>query len=775
MNRDAVLNICTAPRTNSRHWEQATITWGSILDWALEPADRKESGDYLLGELEETEVRHKGSEKLCKNLHRLKRAVVSRSALTLDVDHPEDDLIENLLMLTDFAGLVHSTFNSAPDDKRYRIVIPTDRDMAPDEYVIAARAMMARLGYKQFDPTTDQPERYMYKPAARYPEWYEHWVLEGNPVSVDELLAEEFDEDLREVPFPDANKTKRDPFEIDGVVGAFNRAYTDLQLLIDEYQLPYEPDGEDRWHLIGARAIAGMGIIRDGLFYSHHASDPAAGKACTAFDLVRLHKYGDLDERSTRDTPLPKLPSYLAMQEAASIDARVTAELVGVDFTVGMDGTEEEKSGDWKLGFKLTPRTGRPEDVIHNWDLMRENDPVFLGLYYNELTMSVETEKDLPWRTLDEAGITFSGADRAALAHYLEREYRIRPARSFMDEMILIAAHSRYVNPIKDYLNSLSWDGQERVENCLPGVIPTEYTRFVARKCLVAAVARVMQPGCKWDHTLVIQGTEGLGKSFWIERLAKGWSASLGRVGDKDTLITMQRSWILVADEGHSLRKADADAIKEFLTRTVDVMRMPYDREARAYPRRSVIWSTINDEIFLRRQEGNRRFLVVRSTEKINFDLLTDSYIDQLWAEAVHLWRAGEDLYLDDIQSKNAAFERESFVEEDALVGIVQEYLNTLVPANWNIISPEARVHWLQSRDDDFSTPGTDLINEVCSLQIWVEALGRRAGEHRRVDLLEISKALAQVKGWTSKPGRTRIHGYGPQQVFVRDELEDLI
>jgi hypothetical protein len=266
----------------------------------------------------------------------------------------------------------------------------------------------------------------------------------------------------------------------------------------------------------------------------------------------------------------------------------------------------------------------------------------------------------------------------------------------------------------------------------------------------------------------VLFGSEGIGKSFWVDRMSRGYSATLGRIGDKDTLITMQRSWIMVSDEGYSLKKADVDVQKEFLTRTEDVFRMPYDREALAHPRHSVIWGTTNDEVFLRRQEGNRRFLIVHCESKVDFDAMTDTYIDQVWAEAVHAYRAGERLYLEEPETVVAAAEREVFIEEDAMAGVLQEYLDTLVPDEWEDMSPESRLVWLQGRREGMTTPGTNPITRVCSIQLWVEALGKRMGDHRRQDLLEINTALKRVSGWAALPGRHRLPHYGPQLVFTR-------
>jgi predicted P-loop ATPase len=326
---------------------------------------------------------------------------------------------------------------------------------------------------------------------------------------------------------------------------------------------------------------------------------------------------------------------------------------------------------------------------------------------------------------------------------------------------------------VREWLKTLEWDGVPRVETCLPGVRDTPYTRLVARKSVVAAVARMMEPGCKWDHTLILYGKEGLGKTWWIERMSKGWTAPLGRVDSKDTLISLQRCWIATSDEGATMRKADAEALKEFLTRREDVFRMPYEREAQAHPRHCVIWGTTNDEVFLRNQEGNRRFLIVRCEQALDFASMTDHYVDQVWAEAMHLYTQGEVLlFLDGEESTMAAAERESFVEEgDGVEGILHNFLTTPLPMDWNARSPEGRQQWLRDRADGFVADGDILLEQVCTVQLWVEALGQQYGSHNRLDLLNIGKALRAL-GWVPLPGRQRVEGYGPQVVFQRPSAE---
>lgn len=780
-------DIITAPKRTSRHWQPGTITWDQILAWCKTPARMKESGGYVLGRLRETTVVHKDAygqpEPPCHGYHRKKTAVIDRCALTLDVDFPKPGFAEKVELVLPHKALLHTTYSSTAEEPRYRLIIPLDRKVAPDEYHIASAAIMQRLGENNFDPGSTQHERFMFKPAAKALADFSFVEIDGPVAEADSLLVD-FQPDLSALPMPKPSRAKRDPFSIEGTIGAFNRSYQDFGYLIEQYELPYQEAGVDRWQLVGAAGAAGMGPIAgaEGLVYSHHSADPAFDVTCSAFDLARLHLYGDLDEDLPSNTPVNKLPSQQAMLERATEDVNVVKELVGGDFSAEMavlaEDIEEEQGltpRDWRLDFRLEPRTGQPKDDIVNWDLIAAHDRAFKVLYYNELSMAIEISEDLPWRKLTKGRETFTAGDRSSLALYIERTYKIRPARGYLDDLINDRALNRRRNPVKEYLEALRWDGKPRVETCLPGVTPTDFTRLVARKVMTAAVARMLDPGCKWDHMLVIYGPEGMGKSHWIDKMTLGFSSSLGRLNDKDTLITMQRSWIMTSDEGHTLKKADFDAQKEFITRTHDTFRMPYERESQVHPRHCVIWGTTNDDVFLRRQEGNRRFLIVRSDQKVDFDQLTDHYIGQVWAEAVHYYNAGEQLWLDTDDNEMAKAEREQFTEEDALTGIVEQYLGTLVPETWDEMSPESRQLWLQNASDDLVAVGTEPITRICSLQIWVEAMGRRRGDHRRVDLLEISTVLKAMPGWRLEPGTHRIPGYGPQKVFVKLDGADLL
>lgn len=756
---ETTYQVAVAPKKDSRTWSSIEITFEEFISWAEEPADHKECGNYIFGTL--------------RGGRRTKSTVVTRSAVQLDADQATEETWDAIVALG-ARGLVHTTYSSAPDELRLRAIFPLDRLVTPDEYVHIVAVLLDQLGKDAFDPGSLQPERYMFRPAVapKHQAWYRFEELEGPLLSADNLLAD-FREDLSTAPTPRPSKNKRDPREIEGTVGAFNRAYS-LAEAIAKFAIPYEPAGDGRYQLAGARGFAGVHEVTPDLIYSHHAGDPAYGQTLSAFDLVRVHLYGILDEDVPDGTPINKLPSTDAALQALATDPKVIEEIVGDDFSDDPDDPTAP-SRSWVLDLVRSPRTGEVRDVVANWDLITANDPAFRSLVWDELELTVKATTNLPWRDL-ERGEQFTGSDRASLSLHVERAYGIRPPRALLDDLVSVVAHKHPVNPVRDYLEGLEWDGVPRVEEALPGVTHNQYTRLVARKILVAAAARMFEPGIKWDYSLIIYGTEGLGKTFWVNRMAKGWNAALGDIHSKDTLLTMQRSWIVTSDEGFSMKKSDADSLKEFLTRTHDVFRLPYEREVMNYPRHCVIWGTTNDPTFLRRQEGNRRYLIIHAEHEVDFEALTDDYVDQVWAEAVHLYRAGEPLFLDKEGSAIAAQAREAYIEEDTLTGVIQEWLEQPVPSDWDEMSPEARILWRAEAADSLGPVGTDRIMQTCSAQIWVECLGRPIGDRRRNDLLDIASSLRALPGWRPAPGRSRVPNYGPQLVFERvPELDELL
>lgn len=766
ITENTILHIATAPKRNSATWDRTKITWGEIIAWMDTPAHVKEAGNYLLGQL--TEKR------------RRKSTIHSRCAITLDADSPSSDFVDRVLTTLDGVALIiHTTYSSMAIDPRYRVIIPLGADISPQEYYMVAEYLMDAIGVSSFDPGSSQAERYMFKPA--HPESEPFWfqVQQGAALDYKTILAE-WDGSLDELPSPNVAKGKRDPLAVPGVVGLFNQVYQDFDQLVEEFELPYEKVAADRYRLVGASGAAGMGPVQgyENLFYSHHSHDPAYGQACSAFDVVRLHKFGHLDKAALDSTPINRLPSTKAMMDSAiqipAVRSKTAAGNPEDDFGVvaSSDGDKDasgQPSDNWRDKLRLNSKTGAAEDTIGNWDLIVRHDPVFKNIYYNAMALQHELADDTPWREVFDHTRGFGDRDQSELMGHVERRYGFRPADTRINQALDIVSHIREKNPVLDYLSALKWDGEERLEYALPGVLDSAYTRLVARKTFVAAVARMFEPGCKWDHMTIFYGKEGLGKSRWIEKISRGWYTPLKNLDSTDTIEAMQKSWITVSDEGHSMKKADFDQLKEFITQTNDTFRLKYAKRTLTTPRHNVIWGTTNDHQFLRRQEGNRRFLVVKAELEYDFDAMTDEYIDQVWAEAVHYYRAGEDLFLDDRLAELAANAREEFTQEDAITGLIQNYLDTPVPTAWDSMSLDQRAEWRMDRASGFNTDHVEgRIDRVCSLQVWVEVLEKRIGDHRRIDLLEISNALRDLPGWVQLPGREYLPGYGKQVVFQR-------
>ena len=756
------IDLTIVPSRTSKQWYPAALTWDKIIESAQEPATEKDCGAYMAGKA--TSTSRKGSR------------VEYRSMVTLDADNAEPDLparVEGLGL----TALVHSTYSHTTDNPRYRVIIPLmGPGLTEEEYPRAARGLMEALGKEQFDPTCDQAKRIMFWPSASSPDQYEVYSYDAETATAQGLLH-------RFGGFSATPEHKRgpkcDPYQLPGVVGAFNRLY-DMARAVEEFNLPYEQVGENRWHYIHADSVAGVCVYPDGYVYSNHASDPAGGRALCMFDLVAMHKFGDADKKA--DTPLNVAPKdrpsiQKAMQEFVEL-ADVKKEMMGLNIeSSGKDGQE-----DWVSKLRIHPKTGKTLDDAYNWRLLMKHDPVLSGLAYNQMSLATITRRDFPWRKVTAGkDDQLTEGDREEISDHLECTYNMRyPSERRLNGSINKVAQKNVFHPVEEYLEGLQWDGVSRIETWLPGA-QNKYTQSVARLVAVQAVARVLDPGVKVDNCLILSGGEGLGKTRFIETMSRGWHTQLGPIEGsalRDTIMHMTKSWITISDEGVAMKKADADALKQFITLTHDNVRLPYARETVELPRRQVIWGTTNNVVFLRAQEGNRRFLVVQVTEKLDFNKYTDEYVGQVWAEAVHIWkesrakygvRNNPDLYLSDEDEAVAKVVREAATEEDPMVGRIQNYLEMPIPDNWERMPVEERINHLRLYEAGLVKSGTHRIERVCTLEIWSVVLGNLRGKPSRVDSLEIAEALRKVPGWESSGAkRARFRVFGQQRYFSR-------
>jgi predicted P-loop ATPase len=646
------------------------------------------------------------------------------------------------------------------------------------------------LGIDKFDDTSYQPQRLMYWPSTSQDGEYFFRYIDAPLLDPDEVLATYHDwhdvsawpTSSREAEQPKKAASKqKDPLEKGGLVGAFCRAYYPITEAIEAFVPAYQPCNEpNRYTYTEGSTAAGVVIYEDGKFsYSFHGTDPATMQTVNAWDLVRLHMFHDLDADCAPDTPTGSRPSYKAMTELATTDKRTAAQIVAdrsaealADFdTVPEESAPEDEN--WREKLKITAQGGIAQ-TIENAVIILRHDPKLAGcLALNEMEHNIVARKDLPWRKVRGTS-QWVDADDAALRFYLERVYGISSKDRIFDAVNVVAAENKY-HPVRDYLDGCTWDGVPRVETLLVdylGAEDTPYTRAVTRKALVAAVARIYRPGCKFDYMLTIRGQQGLGKSALIAKLGGKWfSDSFTTMQGKDAYEQVQGVWIMEVGELAGMRKAEAETIKLYISKQVDRFRPAYGRRLQGFPRQCIFIGTTNETQFLRDTTGNRRFWVVDTPNKAAKDMweeLTPEAISLIWAEAVELYRAGEDLYLPRTLEAVARKVQEAYEEENPRAGIIADYLDRLLPAGWEGMDLYARRSFLEGEAEGVTQRQT-----VCVLEIWAEALNGNPDKLDRYAIKEIRDIMSGLPEWRREKNKTlTIKPYGRQRYYERSEKE---
>ena len=297
---------------------------------------------------------------------------------------------------------------------------------------------------------------------------------------------------------------------------------------------------------------------------------------------------------------------------------------------------------------------------------------------------------------------------------------------------------------------------------------------------LFLAVARIYEPGIKFDSVPLLNGPQGIGKSTFYAKLAGRWfsdSLTLTDMKDRAGCEKLQGFWILELGELAGMKKADVETVKSFISRTDDKYRMAYGITVESHPRQCIIVGSTNAENgFLRDVTGNRRFWPIRTPgtgPKKPWDL-THAEIDQIWAEALSVYLAGEKLYLQGEDSIIAANEQKNAMESDDREGLVRRYLDTLLPENWGEMNLYDRRNFLNGNDFGAGyQPGTVRREKVCNLEIWCECFQREASQMKKQDSYEISAIMQKVEGW-DKGDRYYFDIYGRQRFYESDKRYEL-
>ena len=782
--------ISTAGSRTAVVWTRMELMWSEFVDKLKVPHKSSESYEqYLkLKKSQQDNLKDVGGfvGGTFRNNRRKKAYVEGRDLITLDLDNIAAGTTEEVLKRIgslQCAALVYSTRKHSSFKPRLRVVMPTNRRITADEYEPLARKLAEKIGITMCDPTTFDNSRLMYWASVCSDGEYVYQVYDNAFVDVDGVLGLYKNwKDQTEwavVPGTETVVAQRaakqaDPTTKDNIVGRFCRAY-DIAAAMDKF-LPgvYEHCGGDRYTYKAGSTSAGAIVYGDGKFlYSNHATDPCSSLLVNAFDLVRIHKFGSTDDTAKENTPVNRLPSYLAMEALAKNDSAVKAladeeQKAKIVDTFKDVPTVADKDFNWLKQLELVEKTGEIKNRLNNFIIILENDPNLKGkIALDEFTKDTVTVGELPW---DKRGRSWNKEDDAYLTAYLELHYDIVNA-SFLDKAIIIAADKNRINSVGDYLKGLEWDGVKRIDTLLHDYLGAEkniYTAEVMRTFLTAAVARAIEGGIKYDCMPILVGEQGIGKSTFLSNLGGEWfSDSLTSFEGKEAAEMLRGTWINEIGELAAMSKSETSAIKQFLSKREDLYRPAYARRTEIYPRRCVFAGTSNESEFLRDTTGNRRFLavdvgLVEPAKSVWEDMPNE--VEQIWAEAVEAYRNGAKLILSREADKVAKEQQEAHRESSPYEGIAQVYLEKPIPSNWYSLSlSEMRQYMNGNLKAEHIMPRT----KVCISEIWEVCLDGNLKYLKKQDRNQIAAAILRCEGW--KIGSNHRFGrYGTQRRFEK-------
>jgi hypothetical protein len=702
--------------------------------------------------------------------------VICRSVGALDADSIQGDFVSLVRRaLEGITYFIYSTHSHTEEAPRCRLIILFAREVSEDEYPALTRMIAKQIGMEHFDDSTYQANRMMYWSSCPSNGVFIFDEGIGAPLDPDKYLAMYHDwRDVTQWPTSSRESEvmlrsaaqQKDPLAKEDLVGTFCRAYDPIETAIDEHLADvYAPSAcEGRYDYTSAESSAGVVIYDEKFAYSFHASDPACGKLLNAFDLIRVHRFGDLEEKA----------SYKAMCEFALTLDKVKLQLAEERQAAAM---AEFGAKDWKTLLKYMPRSRLLENSVWNLMLILNNDPDLAGFGYNELANRVQITGTVPWdRPTDNK--YWRDADTAQMKALIDVRYLPFSSRNH-DVCFTKAADDRRFHPIRDYLDALPpWDGIARIETLFVRCLQaddTPYVRAVSRKTLAAAVARIYRPGTKFDSVLVFDGAQGIGKSTLFKDLVGeefySETLSLTDMDDKSGAEKLQGFWVVEIGELAGMKKADIEKVKAFLSTSDDKYRPSYGKVVESHPRQCIIIATVNGERgYLRDITGNRRFWIVkaRQEEQQKKWHFAPGERDQIWAEAKALYESGEKLYLEGDMIPAAEEAQREAMEVDERQGMVEEYLETLLPEGWDDMDVYSRRNFITERDSPISAKGTIRRDAVSNAEIWCECFGRQLAELKPADSYAIAALMTQVNGWERSKERKRLPFYGKQRIYRR-------
>ncbi len=395
---------------------------------------------------------------------------------------------------------------------------------------------------------------------------------------------------------------------------------------------------------------------------------------------------------------------------------------------------------------------GAIRNSIRNCLTVFQNDPNLQGaIRYNILTERIDIVKPLWW---EKPTATLNDTDFNYLMLYLEDKYGLTSEKKIEKAISIVADGNKY-HPIRDYLNSLKWDGTERIRHVLPhflGAEESELTYECLKLFMLGAISRVFKPGCKFEMMLCLVGGQGAGKSTFFRLLAvrdEWFSDDLRKLDDDNVYRKLQGHWIIEMSEMMATANAKSiEEIKSFLSRQKEVYKIPYETHPADRPRQCVFGGTSNALDFLPLdRSGNRRFILVMVYPKqaevhiLEDEAASRAYIGQMWAEAMEIYKRGRfKLAFSPAMQRYLKEHQRDFMPEDTKAGMIQAYLDKYTGSM------------------------------VCSKQLYKEALNHTFDEPKQWEIREINEIMNQcISGWKYFQNPRMFFEYGRQKGWERE------
>lgn len=419
---------------------------------------------------------------------------------------------------------------------------------------------------------------------------------------------------------------------------------------------------------------------------------------------------------------------------SAPPDSNIADVLQMLDYKIEYDKDGNEK------GSKL-------QQTVRNFEIIMDNDSRFAGkIKFDEFSRQEYLMGEIPWES-ENCDRAWGSHDDAALYSIIQTDYGVKNRNDYFDAIKNVSMRNKF-HPVRDILDGLEFDGEEHIRSLLPdylGVEDTEYAYQVMRLWMLGAVARVYEPGCKFDYTMIFTGPQGLGKSTFLKMMAlnDSWfNDSLDSLDSDKAAQSLMGSWIVELAELKSLARTagGVESVKRFLTAVQDKYRVPYERRADIFLRQCVFAGTTNKSDFLQDETGNRRFLIIQTgVNKPTKSLFVPEAIEDMkaaWAQAVHIWKTEQpELILPDSCRDEARRLQDESMADDGKVGIITQFLEDK--------------------------------QRTCVLEIWKEALEEN-GRPQKWQSSEISDIILSIPGWSRVKSPTTYKEYGRQKLFQK-------